>query len=462
MVFSNPEFIFAYLPISLILYYISPKKWRNLTLLLVSLFFYGWGEPVYVLLMVATIAADYIFGFIIGKRRTEGKSAKLALVLACIFNLGILFFFKYYNFLAATLRPVMPFLPEINVTLPIGISFYTFQALSYVIDVYRGDTEYQHSVVDFGAYVTMFPQLIAGPIVKYREVADRLRERHVTLDYAASGVRTFISGLSKKVLLADVASELWTLATEAESPSAALAWFGIIMRTAQIYFDFSGYSDMAIGLGRILGFEFPENFNYPYISKSITEFWRRWHISLSTWFREYVYIPLGGNRRGKLMQYRNLLVVWLLTGLWHGDSWNFVLWGLFYFVLLAIEKAIGEEKLSRVPTPLRSFTTMFFVMVGWVLFSFDYMADVGAYLSAMFGSNGFIDGVDVYHIVRHIPFLLILIVASTPLPKKLANKFAARGEACRIICDIVAIVALVVSIAYLVSSSYHPFLYFRF
>ncbi len=462
MVFSSPEFLFAYLPITLLLYYIAPFKWRNAVLFLVSLFFYGWGEPIYVILMAVTITADHIFGLLIGKGKTKSKNTTPILVIACIFNLGILFYFKYYNFLAENLRPIMPFLPELSVKLPIGISFYTFQALSYVIDVYRGDTEYQRNPIDFGAYVTMFPQLIAGPIVKYREVARELRERTVTIDSAASGVRVFIVGLSKKVLLADMAGEVWTLASTADSPSALLSWLGIIMRTAQIYFDFSGYSDMAIGLGRILGFEFLENFNYPYISKSITEFWRRWHISLSTWFREYVYIPLGGNRRGKLIQYRNLLVVWLLTGLWHGDSWNFVLWGAFYFVLLALEKTIGEAKLSKIPVPLRNLFTMILVMIGWVLFSFDEMPDVIAYLSAMAGANGLYAAADVYDVLRMLPFTAILIVASTPLPKKLFLSFASKKESYRIIGDAVAFAGLILSTAYLVSSSYHPFLYFRF
>ncbi len=462
MVFSSPEFLFAYLPITLLLYYVTPFRWRNAVLFLVSLVFYGWGEPVYVLLMAVTIIADHVFGLLIGKGKAKSKNTAPILIIACIFNLGILFYFKYYNFIAENLRPVMPFLPELSVKLPIGISFYTFQALSYVIDVYRGDTEYQKNPVDFGAYVTMFPQLIAGPIVKYREVAAELRERKVTADSAAEGVRIFIAGLSKKVLLADMAGEMWDLASAADSPSALLAWFGIIMRTAQIYFVFSGYSDMAIGLGRLLGFHFLENFNYPYISKSITEFWRRWHISLSTWFREYVYIPLGGNRRGKLKQYRNLLVVWLLTGLWHGDSWNFVLWGAFYFVLLALEKTIGEEKLSKIPSPLRNLFTMILVMIGWVLFSFDEMPGVIGYLSAMAGANGLYGGTDLYDVVRMLPFTLILAVASTPLPKKLFTAFTAKKEAYRAVGDVIAFAGLVLSTAYLVSSSYHPFLYFRF
>ena len=462
MVFSSLEFLVAYLPITLILYYLSPVKWRNAVLFLVSLVFYGWGEPVYVILMAVTILADYGFGYWIGSKKERGENAKSILVLSCIFNLGILFFFKYYNFIAGNLRPVLTFLPNLNVELPIGISFYTFQALSYVIDVYRGDAEKQKNPIDFGAYVTMFPQLIAGPIVKYREVADRLKSRTVTLDDAASGVRIFIVGLAKKVLLADMASELWLAAAESDSPTAAAAWLGILMRTAQIYFDFSGYSDMAIGLGRILGFEFLKNFNYPYISKSITEFWRRWHISLSTWFREYVYIPLGGNRRGLLIQYRNMLIVWLCTGLWHGDSWNFVLWGLFYFVLLALEKALGEARLTRIPAALRHLFTMTAVTLGWVLFSFDELTDVISYLGAMFGQNGAVSITDLYDITRSIPFLLILAVASTPLPKKIADRFAAKNEACRIFLDVTGILTMLLCVAYLISSAYHPFLYFRF
>ncbi len=462
MVFSSLEFLFAYLPITLILYFASPVKWRNAVLFLVSLVFYGWGEPVYVLLMLATIIADYAFGYAIGVRREAERPAKALLVWACVFNLGILFFFKYYNFFAENLRAVLPFIPELNVELPIGISFYTFQALSYVIDVYRGDTAKQKNPVDFGAYVTMFPQLIAGPIVKYREVAEALKKRRITLDYAASGVRVFTVGLAKKVLLADMAHEFWTFASEAESPTALLAWLGIIMRTAQIYFDFSGYSDMAIGLGRILGFEFLKNFDYPYISKSITEFWRRWHISLSTWFREYVYIPLGGNRRGLLMQYRNMLAVWLLTGLWHGDSWNFVLWGLFYFILLAIEKALGKERLERIPSALRHTFTMTAVMLGWVLFSFDALPDVFAYLGAMLGAGGLYSASDLYQLTRALPFVCVLVIAATPAPKRLADAFAEKSEARRITLDALALAGLVLCCAYLVASAYHPFLYFRF
>ena len=332
MLFSSLEFLFLYMLISLPLYFITPIKWRCVTLLGVSLIFYGWGEPLYVFLMIFTIAVDYLFGLFVGKNR-DNKKGKAALITVIVINLGILAFFKYYDFFVINLAriPALASLKPLGIEMPIGISFYTFQALSYVIDVYRHDAEAQKNPIAFGTYVTLFPQLIAGPIVRYKDVDDQLTSREHSVALAASGARTFIAGLGKKVIIANTAGALWqaALALPDAERTAVAAWMGIIWYTVQIYFDFSGYSDMAIGLGKILGFRFLENFNYPYISKSITEFWRRWHISLSSWFREYLYIPLGGNRVSKGRMYLNLFIVWFLTGFWHGSGWTFILWGLY-------------------------------------------------------------------------------------------------------------------------------------
>ena len=344
MVFSSLEFLLMFLTVTLLVYFIVPLKARNIVLLIVSLIFYGWGEPVYVFLMIFTIAVDYIFGLLVERnlKKDDRKRAKTCLVLSIVINLSILGFFKYYDFFVSNLRliPGLSGLPLLGLSLPIGISFYTFQALSYVIDVYRGDTGAQHNAAAFGAYVTLYPQLIAGPIVRYKDVDDQLTEREHSVPLFADGVRTFVAGMGKKVLLANMAGQLWEYfkATPTDERTVVGAWLGMLCYTFQIYFDFSGYSDMAIGLGKMIGFRFLENFNYPYISKSITEFWRRWHISLGTWFREYVYIPLGGNRCSRAKNLRNIFIVWFLTGFWHGASWNYILWGLDYFVLLMIEK----------------------------------------------------------------------------------------------------------------------------
>ena len=333
MLFSSLEFLFLFMLVTIPLYFLCPLRWRNVVLLAVSLIFYGWGEPIYVFLMAFTIAVDYLFGMLVEKYSSDAKKKKLMLILAVVINLGILGFFKYADFIINNIRliPGLDFIKPMGLGLPIGISFYTFQALSYVIDIYRADAKAQKNIVNFGAYVTLFPQLIAGPIVRYKDVDDQLTYREHSVTLAASGVRTFIAGLCKKVLLANVAGELWraySMLPEGEL-SVLGAWFGIICYSFQLYFDFSGYSDMAIGLGKIFGFRFLENFDYPYIAKSITDFWRRWHISLSSWFREYVYIPLGGNRCGVARTYINLFCVWLLTGIWHGANWNFILWGVY-------------------------------------------------------------------------------------------------------------------------------------
>ena len=391
MVFSSLEFLLMFLTITLLVYFIVPLKIRNIVLLIVSLIFYGWGEPVYVFLMIFTIAVDYIFGLLVERnlKKDDRKRAKTCLVLSIVINLSILGFFKYYDFFVSNLRliPGLSGLPLLGLSLPIGISFYTFQALSYVIDVYRGDTSAQHNAAAFGAYVTLYPQLIAGPIVRYKDVDDQLTEREHSVPLFADGVRTFAAGMGKKVLLANMAGQLWEYfkATPTGERTVVGAWLGMLCYTFQIYFDFSGYSDMAIGLGKMIGFRFLENFNYPYISKSITEFWRRWHISLGTWFREYVYIPLGGNRCSRAKNLRNIFIVWFLTGFWHGASWNYILWGLYYFVLLMIEKTFLLEKLKKAPAVVSHIYTMFFVVIGWLLFVFEDLSTGVVWLGNMFG-----------------------------------------------------------------------------
>ena len=466
MVFSSLEFIFVFLASVLAVYYLVPPKARNIVLLLFSLVFYGWGEPVYVFLMIATITVDYICGYIIGRDLdSKPKRAKVSLIVSIVINLALLGVFKYYDFFAGTLNSLLGrgVFPTLGLTLPIGISFYTFQALSYVIDVYRRDARVQKNIAAFGTYVTLFQQLIAGPIVRYADVDDQLRERTHSLTLFASGCRTFICGLAKKILLANAAGAMWNSLSAAAEPDALGAWLAIVFYTFQIYFDFSGYSDMAIGLGKMFGFSFRENFYYPYVSESITEFWRRWHISLSTWFREYVYIPLGGNRRGVGRTYFNLFCVWLLTGLWHGASWNFVLWGLYYFALLVIEKTFLLRLLERAPKFLRHIYSMAAVIFGWLLFVIEDVSSIGAYLSRMFGGTGvFATQITVYELVRNLVFLAILILASTPAPKKLWYKLYSKGTPWRIVQSVVCAIAFVLCTAYLVDSSYNPFLYFRF
>ena len=470
MVFSSLEFLFLFLTVTLLIYFIVPLKLRNIVLLLVSLVFYGWGEPVYVFLMIFTIIVDYIFGLLVekGLKKDDKRFAKRSMVAAIVINLTILGFFKYYDFFVSNLRliPGLSGLPLLGLSLPIGISFYTFQALSYVIDVYRMDTGAQHNIAAFGAYVTLYPQLIAGPIVRYKDVDDQLIEREHSVPLFAEGVRTFIAGMGKKILLANMAGQLWeTLKlTPSDSRTVAGAWLGMFLYTFQIYFDFSGYSDMAIGLGKMIGFRFLENFNYPYIATSITDFWRRWHISLSTWFREYVYIPLGGNRRGKGRQIFNLLVVWFLTGFWHGASWNYILWGLYYFVLLMIEKLFLLDKLKKAPKFVSHIYTIFFVVIGWLLFVFEDLKAGTVWLGNMFGVGvkTFAAQADAWQLVRNLPFLIILALASTPLPKKLYTKFTGKSGAAMTVASVGGILVLLLCMAYLVDSSFNPFLYFRF
>lgn len=467
MVFSSLEFLFVFLPVTLLVYFCVPHKVRNLVLLLFSLFFYGWGEPVYVFLMIFTILIDYLGGWFVGKWRDEKpRAAKAALVASILINLGMLGFFKYYDFFVSNLAriPCFSSLQPLGLTLPIGISFYTFQSLSYVIDVYRRETDAQKNLLAFGTYVTLFPQLIAGPIVRYRDVDDQLTNRTESVALFASGVRTFLCGLAKKVLLANAAGQIFDSLKAGEGVSAFGAWFGLLFYLFQIYFDFSGYSDMAVGLGKMFGFRFLENFDYPYIATSITDFWRRWHISLSTWFLEYVYIPLGGNRRGTLKTWRNLLIVWLCTGFWHGASWNYILWGLYYFVLLAIEKLFLYRALEKIPRFFRHAYTLLFVYFGWLLFTFEDGAAGIAYLCKMFGANGTAlwQGSDLWLLLSNLVFLCILVIASTPYPKRLFWWLWEKSGAARAAAAAGGAALLILCVAYLVNSSYNPFLYFRF
>ena len=462
MVFSSLLFLFFYLPVTLLIYYAVPARWRNLWLFVVNLVFYGWGEPVYVLLMVISIGVNYAAGYLVDRRRDRGK---LILALNAAINLGLLFFFKYYDFLAQSLGsiPSLSFLHPLGISLPIGISFYTFQNMSYPIDVYRGDARSQRSFIRYGTYVALFPQLIAGPIVRYKDIAQQLDQRRETTEKFSSGVTRFCIGLSKKVLLANNIGALWDVykAMDPAALSAADAWLGALAFTFQIYFDFSGYSDMAIGLGRMLGFDFVENFNYPYISRSITEFWRRWHISLSTWFRDYVYIPLGGNRRGKGRQLLNLLIVWTLTGIWHGASWNFLFWGLYYALLLILEKVFLYDRLQKAPKWIGHVYALILVIVGWVLFSVEDLSACMLYLRSMFfGGAGLCSGTFLYYLRSFAPGLLVMIVAATPLAKTLYRRLPEKLT--RILNPILVLVSLLLCTAYLVDSTYNPFLYFRF
>lgn len=464
MVFSSLVFMFAYLPITLLAYYLVPRQGRNIFLFIVNLIFYGWGEPKLVLLMVFNIFFNYVGGWLVDKYRADAKKKKLFLILTCVLDIGILAVFKYTGMITETLN-MLPFLniPELQISLPIGISFYTFQTMSYVIDVYRDDAPVSKNFINFGTYVALFPQLIAGPIVRYRDVAEQLVNRRETLEMFTRGVKLFMVGLAKKVIIANTMGTLTTniFATTDENGVVG-TWVGMIAYTFQIYFDFSGYSDMACGLGNMMGFEFLKNFNYPYIAKSITDFWRRWHISLSTWFKEYVYIPLGGNRKGVKRQIFNLLIVWGLTGLWHGAAYNFVLWGLYYGLLLILEKFVLKKFLDRLPSFVQHIYTLFIIIIGWGLFYFTDVGQLGAFMVDLFNFGNGICGDQAFNLIMsNLPMLIIAAVASTPLATTLYTRF----EHTRFMWipeTLYCMGVLAVSTASLVNQSYNPFLYFRF
>lgn len=464
MVFSSLVFMFAYLPITLLAYYLVPRQGRNIFLFIINLIFYGWGEPKLVLLMVFNIFFNYLGGWLVDKYRADAKKKKLFLILTCVLDIGILAVFKYTGMITETLN-MLPFLniPELQISLPIGISFYTFQTMSYVIDVYRDDAPVSKNFINFGTYVALFPQLIAGPIVRYRDVAEQLVNRRETLEMFTKGVKLFMVGLAKKVIIANTMGTLTTniFATTDENGVVG-TWVGMIAYTFQIYFDFSGYSDMACGLGNMMGFEFLKNFNYPYIAKSITDFWRRWHISLSTWFKEYVYIPLGGNRKGVKRQILNLLIVWGLTGLWHGAAYNFVLWGLYYGLLLILEKFVLKKFLDRLPSFVQHIYTLFIIIIGWGLFYFTDVGQLGEFMVDLFNFGNGICGNQAFNLIMsNLPMLIIAAVASTPLATTLYTRF----EHTRFMWipeTLYCMGVLAVSTASLVNQSYNPFLYFRF
>ena len=466
MVFSSTIFLCVYLPLVLLGYYICPKKGKNLFLLIVSLIFYAWGEPKYVFLMIFSILVNYVFGLLMDKHRENKKRLKLLLVISVIIDLGLLSVFKYTDFIITNINSVFGAgFDLLNIALPIGISFYTFQAMSYTIDVYRDNVRVQRNLIDFGMYITMFPQLIAGPIVRYSDVQDQLAERNVTAADFSEGIMRFVVGLGKKVLLANQMGAVWTqIYALGGDISALMAWTGAAAYTFQIYFDFSGYSDMAIGLGRMFGFKFPENFRYPYESVSITDFWRRWHITLSTWFKEYLYIPLGGNRRGLARQALNLLIVWTLTGFWHGAGWNFVMWGLYYFAILFIEKLFLLKALDKLPRLFRHAYALLLIVIGWVIFASDDVSVMLPYLGSMFGANGALGGMDVYTLLTRAALMVICCVASTELPRRLLVTAAGKmnEKAAFTVKSVLTLALLALSVVFLIGDSYNPFLYFRF
>ena len=467
MVFSTPIFFFYFLVFTLLIYYMVPRRGRNAVLLLSSLFFYFWGERIYVAIMLLSTAIDYTHGLLVERCKAKGndRGARLAVASSIVFNLALLFFFKYWDFIAGSLQGLgLNLLPVLGIHLPIGISFYTFQTMSYTIDVYRGDARAQRSILNFGTFVTLFPQLIAGPIIKYKDLGDQIDERTCSADKFSSGVQIFMVGLAKKLLIANNVGMLWD-AYKAMAPAdltVAGAWLGVVAFTFQIYFDFSGYSDMAVGLGRMLGFEFLPNFNYPYISKSITEFWRRWHISLSTWFREYLYIPLGGNRCSKPRWMFNLFVVWAATGIWHGANWTFLFWGLYFFALLMLEKFFLLKPLEKAPAIVGHVYTMFFVMVSWAIFAIEDLAHLSGYLKVMFGLGGvpLTNSWFAYYLTSYLPILCLAAAASTPLGASVYRRLGTRAQ--QAVCTVLVAGGLLVCTAYLVAGTYNPFLYFNF
>lgn len=468
MVFSSLVFLFTFLPAVLLIYFLVPRPAKNAALLAASLIFYAWGEPVYVFLMLLSILLNYFCGLEMAEREARGLGNRRLFVFAAAVNLGLLGFFKYAGFLAESLNAFLPFdLPVPGLNLPVGISFYTFQILSYIIDVYKKKVRAQKNLISFGLYVTMFPQLIAGPIVRYEEIEGQLKERKVTWEMFGNGSAVFITGLAKKVLLANMAGEVFSQvsALPGDSLSVLAAWTGCLAYTFQIYFDFSGYSDMAVGLGKMFGFRFPKNFDYPYTSAGITEFWRRWHISLGTWFREYVYIPLGGNRAGRLKHIRNIMTVWLLTGLWHGASWNFVAWGLYYGCILLAEKFLLAPFLRRLPRVIRHLYSLFLILTGWVFFFSASLPGAFRYLGAMFGSGGRpgTDPEGLYLLVSNLLLFVISAVCCTPAVHRIFSRaFRKRGWMKIAFQCGVCVLLFFLCIARLVTETYNPFLYFRF
>lgn len=479
-------FLYYFLPIVMIVYFFSSDKIRNVLIFITGLLFYAWGEPFYVCLMLFSTAIDYTAGRLMAKYDDDNKKRKICLIVSVCMNVGLLAIFKYSDFLidsfngvfgTSVTNPVVlvnkalnslyPFgLNEKRVELPIGISFYTFQSMSYTIDLYLRNIKVQKSFLNFASYVSLFPQIVAGPIVRYEDVANELESRTVNIAKISAGIGIFVKGLAKKVLLANNIGMVWTQvkAMDYSTISVATAWLGIIAFAFQIYFDFSGYSDMATGLGKMLGFEFPKNFDHPYISKSISEFWRRWHITLGSWFRSYVYIPLGGNRNGNFKTYRNLFITWALTGLWHGASWNFILWGLFFGVLIIIERLGFGKILEKLPSAVSMLYTFVMVLFGWVLFDTDTLADAGRYYAAMFGAGGsLVDSYARYTIASNAVMLTLCILISGGLGSRLISFCEEKNKRASAVAGVaVKIGGLLICTAYLVGATYNPFLYFRF
>lgn len=467
MLFSSTPFLYWFLPCALVLYIVTPRRLKNATLLLSSLFFYGWGEPRYVIWMIFAIVMGYMFGLLIEHFQNNAHLAKLFLVLSVTSSLAMLGYFKYADFFIQNFNAVTGLsVPLLKVTLPIGISFYTFQILSYTVDVYRREVKAQKNIIDLAAYVALFPQLIAGPIVRYSDVADQLKKRTHSVEKTVLGMRRFVIGLGKKIMIANQLGELCSVFRNSSEQSVLFFWLYAVAYSLHVYFDFSGYSDMAIGLGKIFGFDFLENFNYPFISKSITEFWRRWHMSLGSWFRDYVYIPLGGNRVCVPRHLFNIFVVWMLTGLWHGAAWNFIVWGLYFAILLIVEKVwlLKHLKNSRI---LSHIYVVILAVVSFVIFDATSMGQAFSYIGAMFGvgENPLVSAEYFYYLRSYFVILVIAVIGATPIPKKIINginQTSLGGTVMTIVEPLAISTLLIVCTAYLVDGSYNPFLYFRF
>lgn len=464
MVFSSLTFLFIYFPITLVVMKLSPLKYRNFCLLVLSLLFYSYGEPKYIIIMLVSCIVDYFNGYMVDKYRDNKRIAKRFVIFSIVFNLGLLGFFKYYDFLVSILNSIgINIFSPLNISLPIGISFYTFQTMSYPIDVYRNDAKVQKNLVNFSCYVTMFFQLIAGPIVRYKDIAAQLDHRIENENGFYNGIKRFVCGLAKKVILANNMGLIFEQINSLnnENISLLLAWLGIICFALQIYFDFSGYSDMAIGLASMFGFDLLENFNYPYIASSITDFWRRWHISLSSWFRDYVYIPLGGNRKGLYRQCINIMIVWLLTGLWHGASFNFILWGLYYGLILIFEKVIGLKILKKLPAVFRHIYALALILIGWVIFNFTDFDMMINYFKLMFYNPVIIDDITLYFIRDNIILIIISIIACLPIRLSRLNPLV-MNKKFEYLMPLIILGTLIICVAFICESSYNPFLYFRF
>ena len=462
MVFTSISFIYYFLPLLLICYFVVPKKFRNIILLMFSVLFYFYGEPKYILLMLVEVLISYVVGLLIDKYKNKN-----ILIIGIFIHVLLFGIFKYFNFVIINVNNLFHSnLNLLNVVLPIGISFYTFQIISYEIDVYNKKVNVQSNILKYFLYVFLFPQLIAGPIVRYQDVNNEIDNRNVTFEMFANGLRRFIIGLSKKVIIANNLGELCNIYLNLGDKSILFTWIFAISYMLQIYFDFSGYSDIAIGLGKMLGFNFPENFNYPYMAKSITDFWRRWHMTLSSWFRDYVYIPLGGNKKGVLKQIRNILIVWSLTGLWHGASWNFIVWGLYFGILLILEKFILKKYFSNVPKFIKGIYTLFLVMISFVIFQGDNLSNDFNIIKGLFGLNGelFINNVTLYYLKGYVLFIVLGVIGATNYVKNLVIKIS-NGKGKKIINilePIYLLILLIIVTMYLIDSSYNPFLYFRF